>query len=106
MNTEWGQGTHVFPFFSPHIHTSLQILFNPYPESEETPGQPTSKFESTKFLLFHIEDCIERQWVLPMLQCLALVCEFVLSWLISEIKKITVNLCKSITLAQATQVKM
>lgn len=85
--TESGQATDVFPFFSPHIHTSLQILFNPYSESEETPGTLTSKFESTKLLLFHIEDCIERQWVLPMLQCLTLVCEFVLSWLISDIKK-------------------
>lgn len=74
---------------------SLQILFSPYSESEETLRILTSKFESTVLLLLDIEDCIERQWVLSMLQCLALVCEFVFSWLIKQIK-ITVNLWKSI----------
>lgn len=90
MNTESGQATDVFPFYSSHTHTHtpfLQILFRPYLELEETLGILTSKFESTELLLFHIEDCIERQWVLSMLQCLALICEFVLSWLIKEIKK-------------------
>lgn len=71
-----------------HTHApSLQILFSAYSESEETLGILTSKFESTELFLFHIEDCIERQWVLSMLQCLALVCEFVLSWLLKQIKK-------------------
>lgn len=78
---------HIHTQFPPYSPNSLQILFSPYSESEETLGVLTSKFESTELFLFHIEDCIERQWVLSMLQCLALVCEFVLSWLTKEIKK-------------------
>lgn len=96
----WSRGKQQI--YSPsilHTHTPfLQILCRPYLGLEETLGILTSKFESTELFLFHIENCIERQWVLSMLQCLALVCEFVLSWLTEEIKKkkITVNLWKSI----------
>lgn len=66
---------------------SLQTLLSPYSESKETLGILTSKFESAELFLFHIQDCVERQWVLSVLQCLALVCELVLSWLIKETDK-------------------